>query len=88
MVILGLDPIVDTGIVVSTLAGAGIGAAPNMLVGALTKQGLPKDAAREYEGHVRYGRILLAARALSVEEKRQARDIFDGGSGPSPPAPL
>ena len=70
MVIPGIGPIVGTGISASTLAGAGIGAAPSGLVGAPTKQGLPKAAAREYEGHVRYGRILLAAHALSVEEQR------------------
>jgi uncharacterized membrane protein len=83
MVIPGIGPIVGTGILVSTLAGAGIGAAAGGLVGALTGQGVPEDDAREYEGHVKGGSILLTVHALSAEEERQARDIFDGVSGGS-----
>jgi len=83
MVIPGIGPIVGTGILVSTLAGAGIGAAAGGLVGALTGQGVPEDDAREYEGHVRSGSILLTVHAASAEEEQQARTIFDSVSGGS-----
>lgn len=83
MVILGIGPIVGTGILLSTLAGAGIGAATGGLIGALTGQGVPEDDAREYEGHVRQGSILLTVHALSVDEERQAREVFEGVSGGS-----
>ena len=83
MVIPGIGPIVGTGIIISTLAGAGIGAAAGGLIGALTGQGVPEDDAREYEGHVRQGSILLTVHALSAEEERHAREVFDGVSGGS-----
>jgi len=83
MVIPGIGPIVGTGILISTLAGAGIGAAAGGLVGALTGQGVPEDDAREYEGHVRQGSILLTVHALSAEEERQAREVFASVSGGS-----
>ncbi len=83
MVIPGIGPIVGTGILVSTLAGAGIGAATGGLIGALTGQGVPEDDAREYEGHVKGGSILLTVHALSGEQERQAREAFEGVSGGS-----
>ncbi len=83
LVIPGIGPIVGTGIIVSTLAGAGIGAAAGGLVGALTGQGVPEEDAREYESHVRQGSILLTVHALSPEEERHAREVFDGVSGGS-----
>jgi uncharacterized membrane protein len=83
LVIPGIGPIVGTGILVSTLAGAGIGAATGGLIGALTGQGVPEEDAREYEGHVRQGSILLTVHARSAEEELAARDIFNGVSGGS-----
>jgi len=83
MVIPGIGPIVGTGILVSTLAGAGIGAAAGGLVGALTGQGVPEDDAREYEGHVKQGSILMTVNATSDEQERQAREVFNSVSGGS-----
>ncbi len=83
MVIPGIGPIVGTGIIVATLAGAGIGAAAGGLVGALTAQGVDEADAQEYEGHVRQGSILLTVHADSAAQERQARAVFNGGSGGS-----
>lgn len=83
LVIPGIGPIVGSGILLSTLAGAGIGAATGGLIGALTGHGVPEDDAREYEGHVRQGSILLTVHALSADEERQAREIFNSVSGGS-----
>ena len=81
LVIPGIGPIVGTGILLSTLAGAGIGAAAGGLIGALMGHGVPEEDAREYEGHVRQGSILLTVHALSADEERRAREIFDSVSG-------
>ncbi len=81
LVIPGIGPIVGGGILLSTLAGAGIGAVAGGLVGALMGHGVPEDDAREYEGHVKAGSILLTVHALSADEERQAREIFDSVSG-------
>lgn len=83
LVIPGIGPIVGTGIIVSTLAGAGIGAVAGGLVGALTAQGVDENDAREYEGHVKAGSILLTVHADSAEQERQAREVFNSVSGGS-----
>ena len=41
LVIPGIGPIVGSGILLSTLAGAGIGAATGGLIGALAEHGVP-----------------------------------------------
>jgi len=83
LVIPGIGPIVGTGIIVSTLAGAGIGAAAGGLVGALTEQGVDENDAREYEGHVKAGSILLTVHADSAQQEQQAREVFNAISGGS-----
>lgn len=83
LVIPGIGPIVGAGIIASTLAGAGIGAIAGGLVGALTEQGVDEADAREYEGHVKEGRILLTVHATSNEQEQQAREIFNSVKGGS-----
>ena len=83
LVIPGIGPIVGSGILVATLAGAGIGAAAGGLVGALTEQGVSETDAREYEGHVKQGSILLTVHAASAQQEQQAREVFNGVQGGS-----
>lgn len=81
LAIPGIGPIVGAGIIGTTLAGAGIGAAAGGLIGALTAEGIPEEDAREYEGHVKSGSILLTVHATSDEQATQARQIFEGVEG-------
>ncbi len=81
LVIPGIGPIVGSGILVAALAGAGIGAAAGGLVGALTAHGMPEEDARDYEAHVKDGRILLTVHAASAAQARAARDILNGSGG-------
>jgi len=83
LAIPGIGPIVGAGIIGTTLAGAGIGAATGGLIGALTSEGVDEADAREYEGHVRSGSILLTVHATSADQEQAARDIFNGVSGSS-----
>lgn len=83
LVIPGIGPIVGTGIIVATLAGAGIGAVAGGLVGALTAQGVDENDAREYEGHVKQGSILLTVHADSTQQEQQAREVFNSVQGGS-----
>ena len=81
LVIPGIGPIVGSGILLSTLAGAGIGAATGGLIGALGEHGVPEEDARGYEEHVRKGSILLTVHANSDEQAREAHRILEGGRG-------
>jgi uncharacterized membrane protein len=81
LAIPGIGPIVGSGILLSTLAGAGIGAAAGGLVGALTEHGIPEEDARGYEEHVRKGSILLTVHANSDEQAEEAHRILHTGRG-------
>lgn len=83
LAIPGIGPIVGAGIIGTTLAGAGIGAATGGLIGALTAEGVDEADAKGYEDNVRQGSILLTAHATSNEQEQQAREIFNGVSGGS-----
>jgi hypothetical protein len=76
LVIPGIGPIVGSGIIVATLAGAGLGAAAGGLVGALTAQGVPEEEAEGYQTQVQGGRILLTVHADSDEEARTAQRVL------------
>lgn len=77
LAIPGVGPIVGGGILLSTLAGAGIGAAAGGLVGALVGHGVPESDARGYEEHVRQGSVLLTVHATSGEQARKAQALFE-----------
>src|SRR5688572_5820134 len=81
LVIPGIGPIVGGGILLSTLAGAGIGAAAGGLVGALAEHGVPEEDARGYEAHVGQGRILLTAHANDEMQAQAAHRAFNDAGG-------
>lgn len=81
LVIPGIGPIVGGGIILATIAGAGIGAATGGLIGALAEAGVPEEDARDYEAHVLGGRVLLTVHAASDEQARAAHAILETGRG-------
>ncbi len=81
LVIPGIGPIVGSGIIVATLAGAGLGAAAGGLIGALTAQGVPDVEARVYQSRVQEGQILLTVHAESDEEARSAQRVLRSRQG-------
>jgi hypothetical protein len=74
LAIPGVGPTIAGGALASTLAGAGIGAAPGGLVGALAEMGIPEDDARYFENGFREGGVLVTANAGS--RGPEAREIL------------
>lgn len=83
LAIPGIGPIVGAGIIGTTLAGAGIGAATGGLVGALGSYDVPEEDARAYEEWVRQGSILLTVHAASDAQAQQANSVFGSQGGRS-----
>lgn len=77
----GVGPIIGAGIIGTTLAGAGVGAAAGGLVGALGSYGIPDVEARGYEKSLRQGHILLAVHAPDEAAVARARAIFMAHDG-------
>ncbi|GGF68315.1 hypothetical protein GCM10010912_11670 [Paenibacillus albidus] len=70
LAIPGIGPILAAGPIAATLTGAAIGAGAGGLVGGLIGLGIPEDEAREYEGYVDSGKILVL-----VDDNGRGRDI-------------
>lgn len=81
LAIPGIGPVIGAGIIGTTLAGAGIGAAAGGLIGALGAYGIPEEDARGYEEEVRRGRVLLTVHAIDDEQAQEANAIFASAGG-------
>ncbi len=88
LAIPGLGPFIAAGPIMAALGGAAAGAAVGGIAGALVGLGIPEIEAKQYEGKIRGGNILLSihvedsheqARARKVLESHGAKDIVTAG---------
>lgn len=70
LAIPGIGPILAAGPIAATLTGAAIGVGAGGLVGGLIGLGIPEDEARDYEGYIDSGKILVL-----VDDNGRGRDI-------------
>lgn len=76
LAIPGIGPILAAGPIAATLTGAAIGVGAGGLVGGLIGLGIPEDEARDYEGYIDSGKILVL-----VDDNGRGRDIHTIFSG-------
>lgn len=102
LAIPGVGPLIAAGPIMAALSGAAAGAAVGGLAGALVGMGIPEIEAKQYEGKVKGGKMLVSVhvengdartRAKKVLESMQAEDISTVGEEgvpkrdqPAPPA--
>ena len=75
----GLGPFIAAGPIMAALAGAGAGAAAGGVTGALIGMGIPEIEAKQYEGKVRGGNILMSVHAVDGAEVSRAKEVFKNG---------
>jgi hypothetical protein len=76
LAIPGLGPFIAAGPIMAALSGAAVGAAAGGVTGALVGMGMPELEAKQYEGKIRSGNILLSVRAEDGDEVRRVKEIF------------
>jgi hypothetical protein len=76
LAIPGVGPLIAAGPIVAALSGAAVGAAVGGLGGALVGMGIPELEAKQYEGKVRDGNILISVHTDDADETSRARDVF------------
>jgi hypothetical protein len=79
LAIPGLGPFIAAGPIMAALAGAGAGAAAGGLTGALIGMGIPELEAKQYEGKVKNGNILLSVHAEDGRAVTRAKKILKNG---------
>ena len=76
LAIPGVGPLIAAGPIVAALSGAAVGAAVGGVGGALVGMGIPELEAKQYEGKVRDGNILISVHTDDSDEASRVRDIF------------
>lgn len=79
LAIPGLGPFIAAGPIMAALSGAAAGAAVGGLGGALVGMGIPEVEAKQYEGKVKGGNILLSVHIEDGEQRARAKKILEGG---------
>jgi hypothetical protein len=77
LAIPGLGPFIAAGPIMAALSGAAAGAAVGGITGALVGMGIPEIEAKQYEGKIKDGNILLSVHVDSNGKKTQAKKVFD-----------
>ena len=76
LAIPGVGPLIAAGPIMGLLSGAAVGAATGGLTGALVGYGIPELEAKQYEGKVKGGNILLSVHTEDGDEVSRVKEIF------------
>jgi hypothetical protein len=76
LAIPGVGPLIAAGPIMGLLSGAAVGAATGGLTGALVGYGMPELEAKQYEGKVKGGNILLSVHTEDGKQVSRAKEIF------------
>jgi hypothetical protein len=73
----GLGPFIAAGPIMAALSGAAVGAAVGGVGGALIGMGLPEYEAKQYEGKLRSGNVLISAHSDNRDTTNTAKQIME-----------
>lgn len=77
LAIPGIGPFIAAGPIMGALAGLGVGGAVGGISGALIGLGIPEYEAKQYEGHVSRGRVLLSVHTDFSEWTDIAQEVLE-----------
>jgi len=77
LAIPGVGPLIAAGPIMAALSGAAAGGAVGGLAGALVGLGVPEYEAKQYEGKVKNGNILISVHTDDSKQRRIAKEIFE-----------
>lgn len=78
LAIPGAGPFIAAGPVMAALSGAAIGGSAGGVTGGLIGLGMPEFEAKQYEGRLNEGNILLSVHCETNEEGKRAEQIMKG----------
>ena len=76
LAIPGVGPFIAAGPIMAALGGAAVGATVGGLTGALVGMGMPELEAKQYEGKIKNGNILISVHTTDSKERDRAKDIL------------
>jgi hypothetical protein len=79
LVIPGAGPFIAAGPIMAMLSGAALGAAAGGIAGALVGMGIPELEAKQFEGKLKQGNVVLSVHSDDRDTTRLATEIFKRG---------
>jgi len=76
LAIPGVGPLIAAGPILAALSGAAVGATVGGITGGLVGMGVPELEAKQYEGKIRDGNILISVHTDDSNELTRAKDIL------------
>jgi hypothetical protein len=77
LAIPGLGPFIAAGPIMAALSGAAAGAVVGGVTGALVGVGIPEIEAKQYEGKVKDGNILVSVHVETTDERGRAKAVLE-----------
>jgi hypothetical protein len=77
LAIPGVGPFIAAGPILAVLGGVAAGGTIGGVTGALVGLGIPEYEAKQYEGKLKNGNILISAHTEDGEERKAAKEIFE-----------
>ena len=77
LAIPGVGPLIAAGPIMAALSGAAAGGAVGGIAGALVGLGIPEYEAKQYEGKVKNGNILISVHTDDSKQRQVAKEIFE-----------
>lgn len=77
LAIPGVGPFIAAGPIMAALSGAAAGATIGGIAGALVGMGIPEIEAKQYEGKIKGGNILVSVHVQNSDERNRAKKILE-----------
>jgi len=77
LAIPGIGPFIAAGPIMAALSGAAVGGAVGGLTGSLIGLGIPEIQAKQYEGKIKGGNVLISVHSEDSSETKRAKEIFE-----------
>jgi hypothetical protein len=77
LAIPGVGPFIAAGPIIAALSGVAAGGAVGGLAGALVGFGIPEYEAKQYEGKIKNGNIMISVHTDDSQQRKIAKEIFD-----------
>lgn len=81
LAIPGVGPFIAAGPILAALSGAAVGATVGGVTGALIGMGVPEYEAKQYEGKIKGGNILVSVHTDDSHQRDVATEIFKKAGG-------
>jgi hypothetical protein len=76
LAIPGVGPLIAAGPIMAAVTGAAVGGTVGGFSGALIGLGMPEFEAKQYEGKIRGGNVLISVHSEDAAETARAKEVF------------